>query len=164
MLKIWSKWFGIWYKACLFASFTRHVQVESITAYFSMFCFKYLKRKVGKGPFQTNLQIFFNFWLYLETVYVVQPIFHHFLSNLNINKIDVNQLLVFNCKPLKMFSIFEMNFQLFDYERLVNILLFIVSEHKGEENNFVQRAGICLLNSLACQVTSSSICTQMGNL
>jgi len=28
--------------------------------------------------------------------------------------------------------------QLFDYERLVNILLFIVSEHKGEDNNFVQ--------------------------
>ena len=41
---------------------------------------------------------------------------------------------------------------MFDYERLVNILLFIVSEHKGEDNNFVQRAGICLLNSLACQV------------
>lgn len=45
-----------------------------------------------------------------------------------------------------------LSFQLFDYERLVNILLFIVSEHKGEDNNFVQRAGICLLNSLACQV------------
>jgi len=41
---------------------------------------------------------------------------------------------------------------LFDYERLVRILLHIVSEHKSEEHNFVQRAGIYLLNSLACQV------------
>jgi len=41
---------------------------------------------------------------------------------------------------------------LFDYERLVKILLHIVSEHTSEENNFIQRAGIFLLNSLACQV------------
>ena len=41
--------------------------------------------------------------------------------------------------------------QIFDYERLVQILLFIVTEHKGTDN-FVQRAGIFLLNSLACQV------------
>jgi len=41
---------------------------------------------------------------------------------------------------------------LFDYERLVRILLHIVSEHTSEENNFIQRAGIFLLNSLACQV------------
>jgi len=42
---------------------------------------------------------------------------------------------------------------LFDYERLVKILLHIVPEHINEENNnFVQRVGIFLLNSLACQV------------
>lgn len=41
---------------------------------------------------------------------------------------------------------------LFDYERLVRILLHIVSEHTSEDNNFIQRAGIFLLNSLACQV------------
>lgn len=41
---------------------------------------------------------------------------------------------------------------LFDYERLVRILLFIVAEHTTEESTFVQRAGIFLLNSLACQV------------
>eukprot|EP00092_Neocalanus_flemingeri_P043109 GFUD01047412.1.p1 GENE.GFUD01047412.1~~GFUD01047412.1.p1 ORF type:complete len:807 (+),score=257.80 GFUD01047412.1:121-2541(+) len=41
---------------------------------------------------------------------------------------------------------------LFDYKRLVKILLHIVSEHTSEENNFIQRAGIFLLNSLACQV------------
>jgi len=41
---------------------------------------------------------------------------------------------------------------LFDYERLVKILLHIVSEHTSEENNFIQRAGIFLLNTLACQV------------
>ena len=34
----------------------------------------------------------------------------------------------------------------------VKILLHIVSEHTSEENNFIQRAGIFLLNSLACQV------------
>jgi Zyg-11 family protein len=34
----------------------------------------------------------------------------------------------------------------------VKILLFIVSEHTSEEGIFVQRAGICLLNSLACQI------------
>ena len=41
---------------------------------------------------------------------------------------------------------------LFDYERLVRILLHCVSEHTDEQNNFIQRAGIFLLNSLACQV------------
>ncbi len=40
---------------------------------------------------------------------------------------------------------------LFDYERLVQILLHCVYEHT-DENNFIQRAGIFLLNSLACQV------------
>ena len=34
----------------------------------------------------------------------------------------------------------------------MKILLHIVSEHTSEENNFIQRAGIFLLNSLACQV------------
>ena len=34
----------------------------------------------------------------------------------------------------------------------VRILLHIVSEHTAEEHNFVQRAGIYLLDSLACQV------------
>jgi len=41
---------------------------------------------------------------------------------------------------------------LFDYERLVQILLHIVSEHTAEENNFMQRMSIFLLNTLACQV------------
>ena len=40
----------------------------------------------------------------------------------------------------------------FDYERLVKILLYIVSEHTAEDS-FIQRAGIYLLNSIACQVT-----------
>lgn len=40
----------------------------------------------------------------------------------------------------------------FEYEKLVKILLFIVSEHNSDEGLFVQRAGICLLNSLAVQV------------
>lgn len=39
---------------------------------------------------------------------------------------------------------------LFDYERLVQILLHIVSEM--EQEGFVQRIGIFLLNTLACQV------------
>ncbi|XP_063235168.1 protein zer-1 homolog isoform X2 [Bacillus rossius redtenbacheri] len=39
---------------------------------------------------------------------------------------------------------------LFDYRRLVSILLHIVSEM--EQEGFVQRIGIYLLNSLACQV------------
>ena len=46
------------------------------------------------------------------------------------------------------------SFQIFDYERLVRILLFIVSEHTAPENAFVQRAGIYLLNSLACHVNT----------
>ena len=69
---------------------------------------------------------------------------------LTIHPFSNNALIYSSCSQLQYFS----TFQLFDYERLVNILLFIVSEHKGEENNFVQRAGICLLNSLACQVSS----------
>ena len=40
----------------------------------------------------------------------------------------------------------------FFYISQVKILLHIVSEHTNEENNFIQRAGIFLLNSLACQV------------
>ncbi len=40
----------------------------------------------------------------------------------------------------------------FDYRRVVKILLYIVSEHTADENSFVQRAGIYLLNSLACQI------------
>lgn len=41
----------------------------------------------------------------------------------------------------------------FEYEKLVKILLYIVSEHGSDEGgSFVQRAGICLLNSLAVQV------------
>lgn len=39
---------------------------------------------------------------------------------------------------------------LFDYERLVDMLLYIVSQE--EQDEFVQRIGIYLLNSLACQV------------
>ena len=42
--------------------------------------------------------------------------------------------------------------QKFEYEKLVKILLFIVSEHSSDEGLFVQRAGIMLLNSLAVQV------------
>nr|CAD7454216.1 unnamed protein product [Timema tahoe] len=42
---------------------------------------------------------------------------------------------------------------LFDYERLVHLLLHIVSEM--EQESFVQRIGIYLLNSLACQVDGS---------
>eukprot|EP00096_Caligus_rogercresseyi_P002418 TRINITY_DN1453_c0_g2_i1.p1 TRINITY_DN1453_c0_g2~~TRINITY_DN1453_c0_g2_i1.p1 ORF type:complete len:838 (-),score=283.76 TRINITY_DN1453_c0_g2_i1:244-2757(-) len=49
---------------------------------------------------------------------------------------------------------------LFDYERLVRILLYIVShrshssspDNNPEESNFLERASIFLLNSLACQV------------
>lgn len=40
--------------------------------------------------------------------------------------------------------------QLFDYERLVDILLYSV--YDMQEESFVQRIGIYLLNSLACQV------------
>jgi len=40
---------------------------------------------------------------------------------------------------------------IFDYERLVEILLHIVSDY-SDEDRFNQRAGIFLLNSLACQV------------
>ena len=35
---------------------------------------------------------------------------------------------------------------------MVEVLLYIVSAHNEVAGNFVQRAGICLLNSLACQV------------
>eukprot|EP00095_Tigriopus_kingsejongensis_P005858 snap_masked-scaffold38_size502422-processed-gene-0.10 protein:Tk05858 transcript:snap_masked-scaffold38_size502422-processed-gene-0.10-mRNA-1 annotation:"zer-1-like protein" len=41
---------------------------------------------------------------------------------------------------------------IFDYERLVRILLYIVAEHNQPDTAFVQRAGIYLLNTLACQV------------
>ena len=46
-------------------------------------------------------------------------------------------------------------FQIFDYQRLVEILLYAVSMYGNDNtgnNNWVQRAGICLLNQLACQV------------
>lgn len=46
-------------------------------------------------------------------------------------------------------SYFLLFFQLFEYERLVRILLHGVSD---TEQSFVQRIAIYLLNSLACQV------------
>ena len=48
--------------------------------------------------------------------------------------------------------VFQILLQKFEYEKLVRILLFIISEHTTEDGQFVQRASICLLNSLACQV------------
>lgn len=48
-------------------------------------------------------------------------------------------------------SVILINFlQLFEYERLVDILLH--SMHDMQHESFVQRIGIYLLNSLACQV------------
>jgi hypothetical protein len=47
-------------------------------------------------------------------------------------------------------SYYHFVFQLFEYQRLVEILLHIVSDM--EQEGFVQRIGIYLLNSLACQV------------
>ncbi len=41
-------------------------------------------------------------------------------------------------------------FQMFMYERMVTVLLKMVAPNDQEE--FVQRIGIYLLNSLACQV------------
>lgn len=41
--------------------------------------------------------------------------------------------------------------QYFDYERLVSLLLLIVGPSERQEE-FVQRIGLYLLNSLACQV------------
>ena len=55
--------------------------------------------------------------------------------------------------PLLLCRKYYLSFlQKFEYEKLVKILLFIVSEHNSDEGLFVQRAGICLLNSLAVQV------------
>ena len=45
--------------------------------------------------------------------------------------------------------------QMVDFARLVEIVLLCVSnryEWSATGNNFIQRAGICLLNALACQV------------
>ena len=44
--------------------------------------------------------------------------------------------------------------QMVDFARLVEIVLLCVSNHYDYTagNNFIQRAGICLLNALACQV------------
>lgn len=44
----------------------------------------------------------------------------------------------------------EYSLQLFEYERLIKILLHGVS--KTEQEGFVQRIAIYLLNTLACQV------------
>lgn len=43
-------------------------------------------------------------------------------------------------------------FQMHNYERLVRLLLRIVLMPVQVQENFVQRIGIYLLNSLACQV------------
>ena len=45
--------------------------------------------------------------------------------------------------------------QMVDFARLVEIVLLCVSnryDYTPTGNNFIQRAGICLLNALACQV------------
>lgn len=68
-------------------------------------------------------------------------------------------MLVYNLKPnptttvnryFLLFCNYRFLFQLFDYERLVNILLYSV--YGMVQESFVQRIGIYLLNSLACQV------------
>ncbi|KFM75185.1 hypothetical protein X975_10634, partial [Stegodyphus mimosarum] len=53
------------------------------------------------------------------------------------------------CLTLIHFKIPE-DVQFFDYERLVSLLLLIVAQDDPDE--FVQRIGVYLLNSLACQV------------
>ena len=52
-----------------------------------------------------------------------------------------------------------LRFQMVDFARLVEIVLLCVSTrydyttgNNHNQNNFIQRAGICLLNALACQV------------
>ena len=47
---------------------------------------------------------------------------------------------------------FETQHVIFDYERLIRILLYILSAHKQSANNYIQRAAIGLFNALACQV------------
>lgn len=54
-----------------------------------------------------------------------------------------NQMSCFNYKIF-------LTLQLFEYERLVEVLLHSASEMA--QDSFVQRIGIYLLNSLACQV------------
>jgi len=59
------------------------------------------------------------------------------------------------CPPILPIYFLEclcLQFQHSDYERLVRMLLYVVCKNLGEDNDFVKRAGICLLNSLACQV------------
>jgi Zyg-11 family protein len=51
--------------------------------------------------------------------------------------------------------------QLFEYERIVRLLLSIVRVDQQDE--FIQRIGIFLLNSLACQVEEHEKVT-VGNL
>lgn len=49
-----------------------------------------------------------------------------------------------------MLLLFFLNLKLFEYERLITVLLHGVSQ--TEQEGFVQRIAIYLLNTLACQV------------
>lgn len=56
----------------------------------------------------------------------------------------------FQIYSFRYINFFFFFFQLFEYERLVDVLLYSV--HGMTSESFVQRIGIYLLNSLACQV------------
>lgn len=63
---------------------------------------------------------------------------------------DVVSSIAVTCSTLSLITLsLSIPRQLFEYARLVDILLFIVSK---EEDEFVQRLGVYLLNTLACQV------------
>ena len=85
------------------------------------------------------------------SVKVKQKILATLLNAMFGHKDDVDMMRN-GCLTLCQFDI--PNDVIFDYERLIEILLYIVSTHNkaADGNGFVQRAGICLLNSLACQV------------
>ncbi|XP_014244618.1 protein zer-1 homolog [Cimex lectularius] len=79
-----------------------------------------------------------------------QAIITTLLNGMNTHRND-DTMLRNGCLTLCQFKI--PSDVLFEYKRLVSILLHIVSEM--EQEGFVQRIGIYLLNSLACQVEGS---------
>lgn len=116
-------------------SMDRHVQEKHIQISGSATLFYIAKMKAKKASFKIKMK-------------------HHMIRVL-LNAMSAFQddetMMRNGCLTLCQFNMPED--VLFDYERLVHILLYVVTEM--EQESFVQRIGIYLLNSLACQVDGS---------
>ena len=65
---------------------------------------------------------------------------------------DDTIMLRYGCFGLLVFFQFDTKALIFDFKRLIQILLYMMSKHGSNEHNYLLRLGVLLLNTLACEV------------